>query len=560
MPARKTGRLWLLAALAVLWTGSETAMAGDRPQWGERYSRNGVSDEVGLPDRFDPKTGENVKWSVPLGTECYSTPVVAGGRVFISTNNNEPRDPRHHGDRGVMFCLNEADGSLAWQLVVPKLEGDRYLDWPNAGMCSPATVEGDRVYTVTNRDEVVCLDLHGMANGNDGPFRDEGRHMAPRDQPPMEVGPLDADIIWLLDLRTAAGVRPHDSAHSSILLDGPYLYVNTSNGLNSTHSGVDRPEAPSLVVVEKATGRLVAQEREGISRGIFHSTWSSPAVGEVGGRRLVFFGGGNGVVYAFEAIQGSGFGVQGSGEEGARDWGLGAREERPSRTSPIPEARTLNPEPSSLAPNPEPLAPSPLRSVWRFDCDPTAPKENIHRYIRNHRESPSNIKSMPVFHNGRVYVTVGGDIWWGKNQSWLQCIDGGKTGDVTHSALVWSYPLGPHCCSTPSIRDGLVYVADCGGKVHCVDAETGKPYWVHNAGFEMWASTLVADGKVYIGTRRGDFWVLAAGKELKVLSSIRLRDPVISTPVAANGTLYVGTMTRLYALQKGAKGKPAAGK
>jgi outer membrane protein assembly factor BamB len=93
-------------------------------------------------------------------------------------------------------------------------------------------------------------------------------------------------------------------------------------------------------------------------------------------------------------------------------------------------------------------------------------------------------------------------------------------------------------------------VADCGGKVHCVDAQTGRPYWVHDAGREMWASTLVADGKVYVGTRQGDFWTLAAGKEKQVLGSVRLDAPVISTAVAANGTLYVGTMTRLYAVQK----------
>jgi outer membrane protein assembly factor BamB len=510
MPTRTRNRGPLLAGLLILLIGPAAARAADQPQWGQLHSRNMVSDETGLPDSFDPATGRNVKWSAALGTECYSTPVIARGKVFIGTNNNEPRDPRHRGDRGVLMCLNEADGSLAWQLVVPKLEGDIYLDWPSAGMCSPATVEGDRVYTVTNRDEVVCLDLHGMANGNDGPFRDEARHMTPQGQPLMEVGPMDADILWLLDLRSVAGVRPHDSAHCSILLDGPYLYVNTSNGLNNKHNAVDKPEAPSLVVVEKATGRLVAMEREGMSRRIFHSTWSSPALGEVGGRRLIFFGGGDGVCYAFDALQGK------------------------------------NGTASVAAPSSAPVAS--LRCAWRFDCDPTAPKENIHRYIRNRHESPSNIKSMPVFHNGRIYVTVGGDIWWGKTQAWLMCIDAAKSGDITHGGLLWSCPLERHCCSTPSIHDGLVCVADCAGKVHCVDAQTGRPYWVHEAGGEIWASTLLADGKVYVGTRKGDFWVLAAGKEKRVLSSIRLEAAVISTPVAANGVLYVGTMTRLYAL------------
>jgi len=514
MPSQSYGRGYLCWGLLIAFLGPAALVADDRPQWGERHSRNMVSDETGLPASFDPQTGENVKWSVALGTECYSTPVVSGGKVLIGTNNGQPRDPRHVGDRGVLMCFNEADGSFAWQLVVPKLEGDVFLDWPRAGMCSPPTVEGDRVYTVTNRDEVVCLDLDGLADGKDGPFRDEGRHMTPQGEPAVQPGPLDADILWLLDLRSAAGVRPHDSSHCSILLDGPYLYVNTSNGLNSKHTGVERPEAPSLVVVDKATGRLVARDREAIGPRIFHSTWSSPSLGEVQGRRLVFFAGGDGVVYAFDALK-------------------------------PPRATGASSDGQVAA----------LRCVWRFDCDPTAPKEDVHRYIRNRRESPSNIKSMPVFHEGRVYVTVGGDIWWGKNQAWLKCIDAHGSGDVTQSGLLWSYAVERHCCSTPAVRDGLAYVADCAGKVHCVDAANGRAYWVHDAGGEIWASTLVADGKVYVGTRRGEFWVLAAGKQKRVLSSIRLNAAVISTAVAANGVLYVGTMSRLYALKNGASGR-----
>lgn len=237
-------------------------------------------------------------------------------------------------------------------------------------------------------------------------------------------------------------------------------------------------------------------------------------MGEVNGRRLVFFAGGDGVCYAFDALK---------------------QTESASLTSPR-QVETL-------------------QRVWRFDCDPTAPKENVHSYIRNRRESPSNIKSMPVYHNGRIYVTHGGDIWWGKRQSWLKCIDATQTGEITKSGLVWSCELESHCCATPAVHDGLVYAADCGGKVHCVDAQTGRPYWVHDAERDMWASPLVADGKVYIGTRRGTFWILATGKERRVLSSIRLDAPIISTAVAANGTLYVGTMKRLYALQKASQGE-----
>ncbi len=493
----------LITALFFGLAAISIVCAEDRPQWGQRYSRNMVSDETGLPECFGPATGENIKWVADLGTETYSTPVVAGGRILIGTNNDRPRDPRHKGDRGVFLCLDEKDGSLCWQLVVPKLIPALYRDWPRSGICSPATVEGDRVYIVSNRGEVMCLDLNGQANGNDGPYKDEGRHMTPQNAEPLAVTETDADIIWIYDMHTEVGIHQHDAANSSILLHGRYLYINTSNGLNSKHEGIPAPNAPSLIVLDKVTGRLVAQENEKISTRIFHCTWSSPAMGRVNGRPLVFFGGGDGVCYAFQAL--------------------------PS-TSEMPVVQNL-------------------KSVWRFDCDPAAPKENIHKYLRNRRQSPSNIKSMPVFHNGRVYITYGGDIWWGKNQSWLKCIDATNTADLTNSDELWSYELNGHCCSTPSVQDGLVFVADCEGHIHCVDAKTGKSYWTHDTGDEIWASTLVADGKVYIGTRRGNFWVFAAERNKKIISSIKLDSPMHGSPVAANGVLYIATMKKLYAVK-----------
>ena len=169
-----------------------------------------VSSERGLPEGFDPQTGTNVSWSVPLGTQTYSSPIVAGGRVYIGTNNEEPRDPAHTGDAGVVLCLDEKDGHLLWQLVVPKREEDPYLDWPKTGWSSPVTVDGDRIYTVSNRGEVLCLDPRGMADGNDGPFRDEGRHMTPRGTnapaQPYVAGPHDADIVWLFDMPKEVGI------------------------------------------------------------------------------------------------------------------------------------------------------------------------------------------------------------------------------------------------------------------------------------------------------------------------------------------------------------------
>ncbi|MBC7354306.1 MAG: PQQ-binding-like beta-propeller repeat protein [Thermogutta sp.] len=272
--------------------------------------------------------------------------------------------------------------------------------------------------------------------------------------------------------------------------------------MDNTHRRIRKPEAPSLIVLDKNTGKLVAQDAEHIGPRIFHATWSSPALAEINGQRLIIFCGGDGVVYAFEALP-----------QDFQSTGV-----------------------------------APLRLVWKFDCDPTAPKENVHQYIGNRKISPSNIKSMPVVYRNRVYVTVGGDIWWGKREAWLKCIDATGQGDVTHTHQLWSYPLKEHCCSTPSIWNGLVFVADCGGYLHCVDAETGQPYWTHDLEGEVWASTLVADGKVYVGTRRGLFWIFKADSTKQLLARIELGDGTASTAVAANGVLYVTTLSRLYAV------------
>ena len=98
------------------------------------------------------------------------------------------------------------------------------------------------MYLVSNRCEVLCLDLAGMANGNDGPYQDEGRHMVPAGQPPVVPGPRDADILWVYDMYRELGVQPHNAANCSVLLVGDVLYVGTSNGADWEHLKVLNPD------------------------------------------------------------------------------------------------------------------------------------------------------------------------------------------------------------------------------------------------------------------------------------------------------------------------------
>src|SRR5688572_5174791 len=296
-------RRWQLHVLLVVCAAPAWTTAADRPQWGQAWSRNMASDETNLPDTFDPGTGLNIKWSAELGSQSYASPVVASGRVLIGTNNDRPRDARHHGDRAVLLCLAESDGRLLWQFVVPKLSedlGDAYLDWRRVGFASPPSVEGDRAYTLTNRGEVVCLDMNGLADGNAGPFTDEGAHMTPRAAAatrPVAAAANDADIVWVCDLVAQMGVRTHDQVQGSVLVHGDLLYVNTCNGVDGTHRNIPSPAAPSLVVLDKRTGRLVARDGLRLGPNTFHVNWSSPSLGGIGENARIFFGGGDGVCY-----------------------------------------------------------------------------------------------------------------------------------------------------------------------------------------------------------------------------------------------------------------------
>ena len=294
--------LCLVAGFQFCLINSIRAQGKDSPQWGEKHTRNMVSDETGLPDTFNIKAGKNVKWSVSIGTDAYATPVISKGKVLMGANNADERDPRHKGDRGVLLCLNESDGSLCWQLVVPRIEGDRHNDWPMIGISSPPTIEDNRVYVLTNRSEVLCLDLNGQTDGNDGTFQGEGWYMAPSGEFPYQVTLKDADILWMYDLKLELGLCPHDSPHASILIDGDFLYLNTCNGVNYKHLETNSLNAPSLIALDKKTGRLVAKDNEHFGPRTFHSSWSSPSMGKVNGQKLVFFAGPDGVLYAFDAL------------------------------------------------------------------------------------------------------------------------------------------------------------------------------------------------------------------------------------------------------------------
>ncbi|HKQ37445.1 MAG TPA: PQQ-binding-like beta-propeller repeat protein [Verrucomicrobiae bacterium] len=529
-------------------SGILTAVGADWPQWGGTPPRNMYSPEKGLPAVFDPgkfkkgteevdlKTTKNVKWVAKLGSQSYGNVTIAGGKVFVGTNNENPRDPQHQGDRSILMVFDEKTGEFLWQLVIPKLKAGKVNDWESLGLLSAPTVEGDRVYLVTSRCEVMCLDVNGMANGNDGPFKDEAKYVVvDTGNPPAKIGAHDADIIWKYDMMDELGVFPHNASNCSVLVLDDLVYACTSNGQDWTHSNIPSPLSPSFIALNKKTGEFVAEDDAHIGPRIFHGQWSSPSTGKVNGKNLVFFGGGDGWCYAFDP-------------------------------KPVKSEDT-----------------SVLKVVWKADCNPPEYKTRDGKPIRYPAaEGPSEVNATPVFYKNRIYIATGQDPEHGEGVGHLVCLDATKTGDITKSGLLWDYKGIHRSISTVSIdpETGLVFVGDFSGFVHCLDAENGKVYWVHDMKAHMWGSTMVGDGKVYLGDEDGDFVVLAASKEKKILSKMtidgreqdgpNLGAPVYGTPVIANGVVYIQSNTHLYAFHDASRGssdevpkvniKPAASK
>jgi outer membrane protein assembly factor BamB len=462
----KTGWFVIFVILAV------PLLSQDWPMWGGTPQRNMVSPQKNLPATWDVKAKTNIKWRAEIGSTSYGNPVIANGKIFVGTNNGNPKNPEITGDKGVLMCFREADGKFLWQAVSDKLEAGMANDWPEQGVCSSPAVDGNRLYYVTNRGELVCLDSEGFTDGkNDGPFQSE----------PYK-GATDADVIWKLDMMADLGVYQHNMANSSPVLWEDLIFLETSNGQDENHEKIPAPKAPSFLAVNRNTGKVVWQDNSP-GEGILHGQWSSPSLGDVNGVMQVFFPGGDGWLYGFNAKTGE--------------------------------------------------------KLWRFDLNP---KDAVWPKTRN------DGIATPVFHNGKVFLATGHDPEHGEGIGHMYCIDPSKPGDITETGRVWHFDGIRRSLSTAAVADGLVVIADFSGFVYCLDEQTGKQTWKYDMLAAVWGSPMLVDGKVYIGDEDGDVAILQAGRELKKLSEVNMGSTVYSTPVPANGVLYIMTRTDLFAI------------
>ena len=206
--------------------------------------------------------------------------------------------------------------------------------------------------------------------------------------------------------------------------------------------------------------------------------------------------------------------------------------------------------------------------LWKFDLNPKDAK-----YELGGRGTRNYVIATPVFYENSVFLATGQDPEHGDGVGHLWRIDATKKGDVSaatpdnkpnpNSARLWHRggvdtdgsvtgkkgdDIFRRTLSTVGVHDGLVFAADLSGRVHCLDLGTGKRYWEADVMAAIWGSTLVADGKVFVGNEDGVLTVFAAGKALKKLKEFNFPSSIYSTPTIANGVMFVSDRSRLYAI------------
>ena len=294
-----------------------------------------------------------------------------------------------------------------------------------------------------------------------------------------------ADIAWELDMCARLGVFPHEACNSEVLPVGDLLMVATSNGQNEGHTRVPSPRAPSLIAVDKHSGEVVWRAI-GPGAQVLHGQWSSPVAANVNGRMQVLFGGGDGWLRAYDAASG--------------------------------------------------------REVWRFDGNP----KDARWLPRPGVLSRSSIIASPVFADGRVFIAMGQDPTHGNGPSLIHAISPNGQGDVTESRLLWTSREVGRVVGTPIVKDGLLYVGDLGGTVHCLDAATGAHVWKHETNEAIWGCLLLAGDRLYVGNVEGSMTVLRAGRRKELLAQIEMDAPLYSRPALIGDALYLATARRLY--------------
>ncbi len=479
----KTKAIGLLVAGLAAGAGAvtaEVAMFGGDP------SRNMADDQKGLPAKVDPEKGLNLKWSVDLGSQSYGGPVVSGGKVYVGTNNEGLRNPKLTGDRGVLMAFSAEDGKFLWQSAYPKLPAGRVNDWPLQGICSTPVIEGDRIYYISNRAEVICADTEGFLDKeNDGPFTGEA-----------ESSPIDQDVIWSFDMIGELDVFPHNLAASSPLLVGDILFTTTGNGVDEGHINIPSPAAPSFIALDKKTGKLL-WENNMPGEKILHGQWSNPAYGVIKGKPQVVFAGGDGYIYSFEPQTGKLLWKFDCNPKDA-EWKIGGAGTR----NYIVSTPVVWDDKVYIGVGQDPEHGEGVGHLWAIDASQEG--DVTGKAVVWHRGGKDFNRTMST-----VAIDQDGILYTADLSGYIYAMDA-KTGE-----LFWTHNTYSAIWGSAYVADGKLYLGDEDGDVVVLRAGKKKEL-LHevNLGSSIYSTPVAHDGVLYIASRSKLFaFAEGAGKK-----------------------------------------------
>ena len=199
----------------------------DWPQW-RGPDRNGISKETGLLSQW-PRSGPPVAWSAAMLGAGYGSISVQGDRVYVQGMRNR---------QSVVSTLNRADGKQVWvRILGPAGDNDR-----GPGPRSTPTIDGDRVYALSETGDLACLRV------------------------------ADGSVIWQRNiLKDFRGSNPYWLLSESPLIDGNLVIV-TPGGRGA-----------GVVALDKMSGMTVWTSKD-LSDG---AGYASPIVADVGGVRTI---------------------------------------------------------------------------------------------------------------------------------------------------------------------------------------------------------------------------------------------------------------------------------
>lgn len=372
----------------------------------------------------------------------------------------------------------------------------------------------------------------------------------------------EADVVWRLDMMNELGVSQHNMATCAPAAWGDTLFVCTSNGVDESHLNLPAPEAPSFIAVDKNTGKVLWQDKSP-GTNVLHGQWSAPAIGVFDGVPQAIFPAGDGWVYSFRADA----------------WNK-------KEGTPI--------------------------LLWKFDTNPKESTWSLGgRGTRNNVIAIPVIHDGLVYVScgqDPEHGEGGGHLWCldprrrgdVSSQLAMQMVDGTpvpiphrriqavvkEKGEIAvdnpNSAAVWHYDRFDHdgdgkiefeeefhrTLSSPVIKDDLLFIPDFSGMFHCFDAKTGNVHWKCDMLAACWGSPVIAGDKIYIGDEDGDVAVFHVSADpalsakhtefvrngrmssrLEPLHEILMNHSVYTTPIVANGVLYIADRSHLYAIQ-----------